>query len=68
MTSAQRQQKFRERRANNGLVPVTVFVPAGAAAEIKQLAAQLCHEPSSRPVSISLQDSKTGRMKGVKLR
>lgn len=68
MTSAQRQAKFRERRATNGLVPLTVFLPVEAVAEFKLLAEQLRMSPDCRPVSISLQDGKTGRMKGVKLR
>lgn len=68
MTNSQRQAKLREKREALGFKPVTVWLPLAAIPEFQALAAMCRENPNSRPVSISLQDNTTGRMRGVKLR
>jgi hypothetical protein len=43
-TVAQRQAAYREKRERQGLVPVTVFVPASTAADWKAAAAVACEK------------------------
>lgn len=68
MTNNERQTRLREKRLSMGYKPVTVWLPVGSIPEFLLLAEQCRNAPESRPVSVSLQDAKTGRMQGVRLR
>lgn len=59
-TSAERQRKFRERKRELGLAPVTVLVPAELVADIQEAARQLC---ASRGLELGpLRESATGKL------
>lgn len=49
MTDAERQARFRTKRRAEGLVQITIMVPAGAVAEVQEMAAALRASPHLRP-------------------
>ena len=51
LTNAQKQQALRKRRADAGLVTLTVYVPQYRAGELKQIAADMVaeHMPDDQP-------------------
>lgn len=68
MTSTERARNFKARRAAGGDAQFNVWLPRSQHAELTALLETLKANPDMRVCSISLQDTKTGRMKGVKLR
>lgn len=65
-TSAERQRKFRERRAQRGVVPVTVYVPEGAKAELLAVCRQLAEHGHLEWAACPLRDTRTGRLVRVR--
>jgi hypothetical protein len=68
MTSTERATKLRERREALGLRQFNAWVSEPQHAELRALVEYLTANPDARVVSIALQNAKTGRMQGVKLR
>lgn len=68
MTSTERGRNLKQRRAAAGISQFNVWLPLSQHAELWALIDALRSNPEMRVCSISLQDAKTGRMKGVKLR
>jgi len=68
MTNTERSRKYRERRAAEDVGQFNVWLPRSQHAELWALIDALRANPDMRVCAISLQDAKTGRMKGVKLR
>lgn len=68
MTSTERARNFKERRKAEGITQFNVWLPQSQHSELWALIDALKANPDMRVCSISLQDAKTGRMKGVKLR
>jgi hypothetical protein len=68
MTSTERAKKFKANAQAAGLAQFNVWLPVSQHAELKALVEMLKKDCNLNVVSVSLQDQKTGRMKGVKLR
>ena len=64
LTSTERAARLRERRAAQGLVPCTIWLPAAATAEFNQAAELIRAHPELRLAR--LMSTKTGRMCGLK--
>jgi hypothetical protein len=66
--NAARQRKLREQRAQNGIVPITLWVPENAAASFKR-AADVCtaYHLDDRPVEVArVVEVATGKLRGIK--
>lgn len=60
LTGAERQLAFRKQKLQEGLVPVTCYVPAGLAAAFMDAARLLCAE---RGLELGpLRDTRTGKL------
>jgi hypothetical protein len=65
--TAERQKRLRERRAAEAVKPLTVWARNTQRAELKALADLLAADDRLTVVSVTIQDAKTGRMRGVRL-
>ena len=64
VANAERQRRYRERQAEQGLVVLTLMVPAKSIAEFKRAAEMVADD---RDLSVDcLRSAKTGRLRGLK--
>jgi hypothetical protein len=68
MTSTERARNHKAKLEAAGLAQFNVWLPVSQHAELKALVEMMRKDHNLNVVSVSLQDAKTGRMKGVKLR
>ena len=68
MTSTERARAYKARMDDQDMAQFMTWLPRAQCAELRAVCEALKANPDMRVCSIALQDGKTGRMKGVKLR
>jgi hypothetical protein len=68
ISNRQAQDTLRAKRAADGVSQLVVWLPRSQHPEWRALAKMMRDNPTLNVVSVALQDGKTGRMRGVKLR
>ena len=65
MTNAERQARFRARRAESDIVQVAVFVHRSGVSELQRMA-ELSRESNGTLVPARMVDVRTGKLRGLK--
>lgn len=66
-SNAARQARFKAARKADGMERFSVWLPRAAIPEFRALIEMLTADSNLRVTSVSVQDTATGRMRGVKL-